>query len=76
MIPPMDWLLDMPIAHRGLHNAQAGVPENSLASFEAARDAGYPIELDVRPLRDGAVAVYHDENLSRLTGAIAKVLGA
>jgi glycerophosphoryl diester phosphodiesterase len=71
MMAPMDWLLSTPIAHRGLHDADAGVPENSLAAFEASRDAGYPIELDVRPLRDGAAAVFHDENLGRLTGVDA-----
>lgn len=71
MIPQMDWLLSTPIAHRGLHDKGRGVPENSLAAFEAARDAGFPIELDVRLLRDGAAAVFHDENLRRLTGADA-----
>lgn len=71
MIPAMDWLLTTPIAHRGLHDASGGVPENSLAAFEAARDAGFPIELDVRALCDGAVAVFHDEDLQRLTGVDA-----
>jgi glycerophosphoryl diester phosphodiesterase len=69
----MDWLLSTPIAHRGLHDAGRGVPENSLAAFEAARDAGLPIELDVRLLRDGAVAVFHDDNLMRLTGTDSPV---
>jgi glycerophosphoryl diester phosphodiesterase len=73
MIPTMEWLLDTPIAHRGLHDIGAGVPENSLAAFEAARDAGFPAELDVRLLRDGAVAVFHDENLRRLVGVDAPV---
>jgi glycerophosphoryl diester phosphodiesterase len=67
-MPEMDWLLSTPIAHRGLHVAGRGIPENTLAAFEAARDAGFPIELDVRLLRDGAVAVFHDENLRRLIG--------
>jgi glycerophosphoryl diester phosphodiesterase len=69
MMPAMDWLFDIPIAHRGLHDAAAGVPENSLAAFEAARDRGYPAELDVRLLRDGSVAVFHDDNLQRMTGS-------
>lgn len=69
MIPPMKWLLEIPIAHRGLHDAGRGVPENSLAAFDAARRAGYPIELDVRLLRDGGTAVFHDDNLERMTGA-------
>jgi glycerophosphoryl diester phosphodiesterase len=73
MIPAMEWFVDTPIAHRGLHDAEAGVPENSLAAFEAARDRRIPMELDVRLLRDGAVAVFHDEDLSRLTGAELKL---
>ena len=63
-----DWLLHTPIAHRGLHDTRAGVPENSLAAFEAAVRAGYPIEMDVQLLADGRVAVFHDLSLRRMTG--------
>ncbi len=69
-----EWLLRLPIAHRGLHNASRGVIENSLPAFWAAARAGYPAELDVRLLADGEVVVFHDQNLDRLTnesGAIA-----
>lgn len=59
------WLCTMPIAHRGLHSAQ--VPENSLASFEQAIAHGYAIELDVRPIDDGTVIVFHDDKLTRMT---------
>ncbi|MGH9166722.1 MAG: glycerophosphodiester phosphodiesterase family protein [Acidimicrobiia bacterium] len=62
----MFWVTEMPIAHRGLHDAAR--PENSLAAFGAALEAGYPIELDVQLLRDGAVAVFHDESLERMAG--------
>lgn len=61
------WITDTPIAHRGLHNGTR-IPENSLAAFEAAAAAGYAIELDVRLLADGVVAVFHDSDLLRLTG--------
>lgn len=60
------WLVETPIAHRGLHDGDA--PENSLPAFQKAIDAGYPIELDVQMLSDGTVIVFHDESLSRLTG--------
>lgn len=63
-----DWLTTQPIAHRGLHDAEAGRPENSLAAFEAAADAGYPIELDVRLSANGQVVVFHDDTLDRMTG--------
>jgi glycerophosphoryl diester phosphodiesterase len=61
------WLTATPIAHRGLHTLPH-TPENSLAAFRAAADAGYPAEMDVRLLADGAVAVFHDGTLTRMTG--------
>ena len=53
-------------AHRGLHGG--GVPENSMAAFRRAVEAGYGIELDVHLSRDGEVVVFHDETLVRMTG--------
>ena len=53
-------------AHRGLH--AAGVPENSLPAFEAACRAGYGIELDVQMTADGALVVFHDDDLLRVCG--------
>ncbi len=64
----LGWLTTTPIAHRGLHTLPHA-PENSLKAFAAAVTAGFPIELDVRLLADGAVAVFHDHDLQRLTGA-------
>ncbi|WP_265501826.1 glycerophosphodiester phosphodiesterase family protein [Paracoccus beibuensis] len=58
--------LTTPLAHRGLHGA--GVPENSLAAARAAIDAGYGIECDIQPAADGTPMVFHDYQLSRLTG--------
>lgn len=67
----MRWLLDVPFAHRGLHDDD--VPENSVAAFEAAVRAGYGIELDVHPSRDGEAVVFHDLDLERLTGLPGRV---
>ncbi len=53
-------------AHRGLHGP--GRPENSMAAFQAALDAGYGVELDVHLLADGELAVMHDSCLLRTTG--------
>jgi glycerophosphoryl diester phosphodiesterase len=53
-------------AHRGLWGA--GVPENSLAAFEAARAAGVGVELDVRLTADGVPVVFHDAGLERMCG--------
>jgi glycerophosphoryl diester phosphodiesterase len=60
--------LSKPIAHRALHDKAKGRPENSLAAVRAAVEAGYGIEIDVQPSRDGVAMVFHDYDLERLTG--------
>ena len=46
-------------AHRGLHNPRRGPVENTLPAFEAARIAGYGIELDIQFSKDMEVVVFH-----------------
>ncbi len=60
------WLVKKPIAHRGLHDENA--EENSPAAFENAIKAGYAIETDLQMTSDGVVVVFHDDDLSRMTG--------
>ncbi len=60
------FLNTLPVAHRGLHDETK--PENSLAAFRAAINAGYAIETDVHFTKDGAIAVFHDDSLKRMTG--------
>ena len=55
-------------AHRGLHKRDKSVPENSLAAFRRAVKAGYGVELDVHITKDDQLAVFHDDNLKRVTG--------
>jgi glycerophosphoryl diester phosphodiesterase len=62
------WLTSRPIAHRGLHDPGTGPPENSLAAFEAAAEAGYPCELDVQLTASGELIILHDVSLRRATG--------
>lgn len=62
---PPAWLLERPLAHRGLHDAAKGVPENSLAAFAAAAEAGYGVELDVTLSRDRVPVISHDPTLQR-----------
>jgi len=62
-----DSFLRLPIAHRGYHDAQSGIIENSRAAFSAAIKAGYAIELDVQLSADGHAMVFHDYEMSRLT---------
>ena len=61
------------IAHRGLFTADQRIPENSLAAFRRAVEAGYGMELDVQLSRDGQVVVFHDDDLKRVCGVDAPV---
>lgn len=67
-----DLLFHPPIAHRGLWSPD-GPPENSLGAFQAACAAGYGIELDVQLSADDEAMVFHDDKLSRMTGAEGRV---
>ena len=60
--------LARPIAHRALHDADDGRPENSLAAVHAAIEAGYGIEIDLQLSGDGKAMVFHDYQLDRMTG--------
>ena len=61
----LDWLIDRPIAHRGLFNSN--YPENSLSAFENAVKNNYGIELDIQFTKDKKIVVFHDDNLERMT---------
>ncbi len=61
----MDWLLQYPITHRGLHK-DFDIPENSLLAFKEAILNSYAIELDVRVTKDKKIVVFHDKNLLRV----------
>lgn len=60
------FILNTPIAHRGLHGG--GIPENTLSAFEKAIEMGLPIEFDVHLSKDGKLFVFHDYSLKRMTG--------
>ncbi len=64
----LDWMINQPIAHRGLHDGNRNVPENSLAAAAAAIVGGYAIECDVQLSADGTPHIFHDDTLERLTG--------
>ena len=66
MTQSLAWLTSRPLAHRGLHDASAGVIENTASAFCAAVDTGYGIECDVQLSRDGEAMVHHDDTLWRL----------
>jgi len=54
--------------HRGLHNDQKEIYENTLKSFDEAIKYGFGIELDTNILKDGTVVCFHDRNLKRMCG--------
>ncbi len=60
------------LAHRGLVTpdaAESGIVENSFAAVAAAHSAGATyVESDCHLTADGVVVLFHDEDLSRVTG--------
>lgn len=63
----------VPLAHRTLHDVTDARPENSRAGLRAAIAAGYGVEIDLQPSRDGRPMVFHDYDLGRLTSATGPV---
>ena len=61
-----DWIKDVPVAHRGYHDLNKLVWENTLSAFSRAVDAGFAIECDLHYASDGVPIIFHDEDLKRL----------
>jgi len=75
-VSELDAVFKYPIAHRGLHDRQKGVIENSASAFARAISKGYAIECDLQLSGDEVPMVFHDSDLERLTrqkGAVAKL---
>ena len=68
-----EWLIARPVAHRGLHDAAAGIIENTPLAFTAAIAANYAIECDIQISADGEAMVFHDQTLERLTDGSGRV---
>lgn len=60
-------------AHRGLHDIDRGIPENSMAAFQAAKQEGFGIELDVHLTKDKQLVVFHDDMFERVCGEPGRV---
>ncbi|MGA2567272.1 MAG: glycerophosphodiester phosphodiesterase family protein [Pseudolabrys sp.] len=67
------WLTARPLAHRGLHDASAGVVENTASAFSAAIAGGYGMETDLQISADGEAMVHHDDALGRLTAGSGRL---
>ena len=66
MMRDVSFLTRQPIAHRGLHDGNKAVWENTLTAFQRAIDAGYAIECDLQYAADAAAVVFHDDDMQRL----------
>lgn len=66
--PDMSFFQKKYFAHRGLHDNGGDAPENSMAAFRRAAEAGYGMELDVHVTRDGVPVIFHDFKLDRICG--------
>lgn len=62
------WIKELPVAHRGLHDLNKTVWENTLSAFSRAIASGYAIECDVQLSSDSVPMVFHDDKLDRLCG--------
>jgi glycerophosphoryl diester phosphodiesterase len=62
-----------PVAHRGLHDRDAGLIENSLEAADAALAGGFGVECDVQASQEGEPIVFHDDTLDRLTEATGEL---
>jgi glycerophosphoryl diester phosphodiesterase len=59
-------LIRQPIAHRGLHDGNHAVWENTFSAFEAAISGGFAIECDLQYAADAVPVVFHDDDMERL----------
>lgn len=72
-VPLPQSFIDLPLAHRGLHDVTTGRAENTRAAFQAAIVAGYGIELDIQLSADEQAMSFHDCTLDRLTSEVGRV---
>lgn len=58
----------MTVRHRGYYDSE--IPENSLQGFRKTFEKCIPaLETDVQSTKDGALVLFHDRNLARMTSA-------
>ena len=68
MTVKLAFLTAQPVAHRGYHDMNHQVWENTLSAFSHAIEAGFAIECDVQLAADSVPVVFHDDDMERLTG--------
>jgi glycerophosphoryl diester phosphodiesterase len=60
------WLTERPVAHRGYHDMNKEIWENTLSAFSRAIEAGFAIECDLHYAADGVAVIFHDDDLQRV----------
>lgn len=74
MTPDLKAIFARPIAHRGFHNADNGIIENTPTAISQAVEHGFAIEVDVQETADGEALVFHDYTLDRLVEGTGRVV--
>jgi glycerophosphoryl diester phosphodiesterase len=74
MTPELEAIFARPIAHRGYHDADNGVIENTPTAIQHAIDKNFAIEVDVQETADGEALVFHDYTLERLAEGTGRVI--
>jgi len=64
----LSWLTAQPVAHRGYHDMNKTVWENTLSAFARAVEAGFAIECDLQYTADSVPVIFHDDDMQRLCG--------
>ncbi|WP_438748742.1 glycerophosphodiester phosphodiesterase [Pararhizobium sp. O133] len=64
----LSWLTAQPIAHRGYHDLNHSIWENTLSAFSRAVENGFAIECDLQYTADSVPVVFHDDDMLRLCG--------
>jgi glycerophosphoryl diester phosphodiesterase len=67
------WITRTPIAHRGYHDLNRLIWENTPSAFQRAIDRGFSIECDLQLAADETAVVFHDYETERLCGIAGSV---
>ena len=68
-----DWIARKPVAHRGYHDMNQHIWENSPSAFARAVQHDFAIECDLQLSSDNQAVVFHDYKTDRICGVEGKV---
>jgi glycerophosphoryl diester phosphodiesterase len=74
MTPELEAIFARPIAHRGFHDADNGIIENTPSAVQRAIDHNFAIEVDIQETADGQALVFHDYGLDRLAEGSGRII--